>query len=96
MAVGETIAATVNVTVPPGSTLTGWSMAPLPSAEQQLDPLVAEQVQVTCRSADGNASVTRAAYAVVGPALPTWIQYVSGLPPSTIVTPSVFVIERSA
>ena len=61
------VAVTVNVAVPPESSVTLALMFPLPLAGQ-LDPALAEQVQVAPLSAAGKLSVTVAPVAVDGPA----------------------------
>src|SRR3970040_2234631 len=70
-------------------------MFPLPAAGQ-LEPPDAAQVQVTELSCAGNTSLTVAPTTALGPALLATIVYVSVPPWLTPVTPSVFVIARSA
>jgi len=89
------VAVTVNVAVPPLSRLTLAPMFPLPAAGQ-LEPPDAAQVQVTELSCAGNTSLTVAPTTALGPALLATIVYVSVPPWLTPVTPSVFVIARSA
>src|SRR5712691_3262162 len=90
-----TVAVAVNVTVPPASRLTLALRSPLPLAGQ-LDPADAAQVHVTPESCAGKTSFTVAPTTPLGPALLATIVYVRLAPWLTDVTPSVFVIDRSA
>src|SRR2546422_4346659 len=90
-----TVAVAVKVAVPPASKLTLALRLPLPLAGQ-LDPADAAHVQVTPASCAGKTSLTVAPVTALGPALLATIVYVSVAPWSTAVTPSVFVIARSA
>src|SRR5919197_976470 len=74
-----TVPVAVNVAVPPTSRLMLALTLPLPLAGQ-LDPPDAAQVHVTPESCAGNASVTVAPVAAVGPALLTTMVYVSDVP----------------
>src|ERR671931_1554714 len=74
-----TVPVAVKVAVPPTSRLMLALMLPLPLAGQ-LDPADAAQVHVTLDSCAGNASVTVAPVAAVGPALLTTMVYVSDVP----------------
>ena len=67
-------------------------MLPLPDAAQL--PPVAEHVQAHETSAAGNASLV-STDATFGPAFEAVIVYVTELPGTALVTPSVFVIETS-
>src|SRR5579859_2583160 len=69
-------------------------MLPLPDAVQ-VPPPAPLQVQVQVSEA-GNVSATVAPVALLGPALDAVIVYVVVPPAVTEVTPSVFVIDRSA
>lgn len=69
-------------------------MLPLPAAVQ-VPPPAPTQVQVQVSLA-GNVSATVAPVALLGPALDAAIVYVTDPPAVAVVTPSVFVIERSA
>ena len=62
----------------------------------QLPPPAATHVQVTPVSVAGKVSATVAPVTAEGPALEATMVYVTLLPGITVVTPSVFVIERSA
>src|SRR6266550_7200218 len=68
---------------------------PLPLAGQ-VEPAEAAQVHVTLATWAGKLSVTVAPVTALGPALLATIVYVSVAPWLTLVTPSVFVIDRSA
>jgi hypothetical protein len=59
--------------VPPGSRVTVVAMLPVPLAAATLDPGEATAVQLAAVMAAGNASVTAAPTAVLGPALLTTI-----------------------
>src|SRR5438132_1441816 len=69
-------------------------MLPLPLAVQ-VPPPAPTQVQVAVRLA-GNVSATVAPGALEGPALLAVIVYVTEPPGVAVVTPSVFVMARSA
>src|SRR5262245_46292044 len=70
-------------------------MVPAPDAGQA-DPADAEHVQVTEAGMAGGLSPTVAPTTGEGPTFVTTIVYVTGWPGWTVVTPSVFVIPRSA
>src|SRR5919108_3470341 len=68
-------------------------MLPLPDAAQ-LEPDEAVHVQAALWSAAGTASVTVAFSASEGPVLETVIVYVSSVPGTALVLPSVLLIDR--
>ena len=70
-------------------------MLPLPAAVH-VPPPAATHVQVTPVSVAGKVSATVAPVTADGPTFRAVIVYVTLLPGTTVVTPSVFVIERSA
>src|SRR3954469_12829168 len=82
------------MTEPPTGRFTVSLMLPLPLAVQ-VPPLAPRQVQVAVSEA-GNVSATVAPVTALGPALLAVIVYVVVPPAVTVVTPSVFVIDRSA
>src|SRR6185369_17716884 len=89
------LADTVYVTLPPDGRFTVVSlMLPLPLAVQ-VPPPAPTQVQVAVRLA-GKVSATVTPLAFEGPALLAVIVYVTEPPAVAVVTPSVFVIARSA
>ena len=73
---------------------------PVPLAAPQLPvPAVSAQVQLTpatLKIAGANVSATAAPVSLSGPLLVTLIVYVRLVPGTALVTPSVFVIARSA
>jgi hypothetical protein len=95
VAEAEIVALTVYVTEAPAGRLTASEMSPLPEAMQLLPP-AATQVQVTPVSVAGNVSATVAPVTADGPALLAVMVYVTPPPGVAVVTPSVFVIARSA
>jgi hypothetical protein len=95
VALADTVAFTVKVAVPPLSRLTLADMLPLPLAGQ-LEPALATQDQVPIVSPDGAVSATVAPVTALGPLLVATIVYTVPAPALTLVTPSVFVIDRSA
>ena len=96
VAVGEIETKTVYVTKDPLGTVTAALMGNEPDVAPQLAPGPAAQVHELERAPDGSASNTGAFTAVEGPALPTTTVYVVLWPGMATVTPSVFVMERSA
>ena len=91
----EIVAVSVNVAVPPAARLTVALMLPEPPAGQ-LEPVpAATHVHVAPPNTTGNVSVTVAPVTNDGPALVATIVYVTGVPGTSVATPSVFVIERS-
>ena len=80
--------------LPPAGRLIVSLMLPAPDAVH-VPPPAPTQVQVQVSLA-GKVSVTVAAVALLGPALDAVIVYVTDPPAVALVTPSVFVIERSA
>jgi hypothetical protein len=88
------VALTVYVTLPPAGRLTVLLMLPFPLAGQVPPPAPAH-VHVAVKDA-GNVSATVAPVTLLGPALLAVIVYVTLPPGVAVVTPSVFVIERSA
>src|SRR5581483_6457274 len=78
----------------PAGMVTVSLMLPLPLALKPLAPPVA--VQVTPVKAAGKVSVTVAPVTLLGPALVTTRVYVSLVPGTAVVLPSVLVICRSA
>jgi hypothetical protein len=71
-------------------------MLPTPEAAPQVLPPLAVHVQAQPVSGAGKLSVTVAGDAAEGPALLATIVYVSVPPSTTVATPSVLVIARSA
>jgi hypothetical protein len=96
VAVGNTDDVTVNVAVEPGARLTVVLIPPLPLGAAQLPPAEAAQVHVAAPNFEERGSVTVAPLTALGPLFLTVIEYVTPVPAVTAVTPSVFVIERSA
>ena len=97
VAVGSMGAVTVYVTVPPtGMKVTVSLMSPLPDGSLPVTPAEPTLVQVTPVSAAGKGSVTTASVAALGPLLVTTIVYVTAVPGTAEVTPSVLVMDRSA
>ena len=90
----EIMAARVYVAVPPTGRLTVSEMLPVPLAAQ-LAPPEATHDHVAPLSAPGIVSDTVAPTAADGPAFDTTIVYVTGVPGTSVVAPSVFVTERS-
>src|SRR4051812_19152730 len=70
---GLTFAITVNVAVPPGSSVTVVLMSPVPEGAATLDPLDAVAVHVSVSTAAGIASLTTADAAVESPLFETTI-----------------------
>jgi hypothetical protein len=95
VAVAAMVAVIVNVAVPPGARVTDALMLPLPDAGQ-VEPAEAVHVQVPADSTAGSVSATVAAVAVEGPAFEATIVYVTVVPGTSVVEPSVLVIDRSA
>src|SRR5262249_32270181 len=95
---GSIWATAVNVTVPPGSSVTVVTMLPVPLAAATLDPADGTAVQLTAVIGDGvgNRSVTCWSTAVLGPLFVTTIVYVVLVPGTAVRTPSVLVMDRSA
>ena len=81
--------------MPPTSKLTVSAILPLPDA-LQVDPDEAAQVHVAPVSEAGMVSATVALTAVEGPAFDTTMVYVTLVPGTKTVVPSVLVIDRSA
>ena len=96
VAAGEMETKTVYVTNDPLGTVTAVAIGIEPDGAPQLAPPLAAQVHVPKRAPAGGASNTGAFTAVDGPALPTTTVYVVLWPGMATVTPSVFVMERSA
>jgi hypothetical protein len=90
----EIVPVAVNVAVPEMPRLTAAAILPLPEAGQ-LEPAVAEHVQVTPVSVAGNVSATVAPVITDGPAFVATIVYVTPWPGVADATPSVLVIDRS-
>src|SRR5919198_1251548 len=90
-----TVPVAVNVAVPPDNRLTLALRFPEPLAGQ-LEPADAAHVHVTLETCAGKLSVTVAPMTPLGPLLVATIVYVRLEPSGTVVTPSVFVIDRSA
>jgi hypothetical protein len=88
------VALTVYVTFPPTGRFTVLLMLPAPDAGHVPPPAPAH-VQVAVKDA-GNVSATVAPVTLLGPALLAVIAYVTLPPGVAVVTPSVFVIARSA
>src|SRR5262245_37756959 len=95
MAEAAIVPVSAYVSTPPGARSTECRMLPEPLAGQ-LEPALAEHVQVTPERIPGTLSVTLAAGAVLGPALVTLIWYVTGAPGTAVAWPSVLVTARSA
>ena len=90
-----TVAEMENVAVPPGTSVTDADTLPLPDAGQE-DPALAEQVQVAPESAAGTMSPTVAPVTVEGPGFEATTVYVTSVPGTTVLRPSVLVIDTSA
>jgi hypothetical protein len=90
-----TVAEIVNVAEPPGARLTEADTLPLPDAGHD-DPALAEQVHVAPLSVAGSVSLTVAPVTVDGPGLDATTVYVTSVPGTTVLRPSVLVIETSA
>ena len=95
VAAADSVAVSVYVTLAPAGRLTVSAMLPLPDAVH-VPPPAPTQVHVAPVSAAGSVSITVAPLTALGPAFDATIVYVTGLPGTTLATPSVFVIERSA
>ena len=72
------------------------AIVPAPDGDAHLDPLLAVHVHVTPVNGAGNASVTEAPNAVLGPLLTTATVHVNAAPVAATGTLGVFVNERSA
>ncbi len=72
------------------------AIVPVPDGAAHLDPLVGVHVHVTPVNGAGNASVTEAPDAVLGPWLTTATVHVNADPEGATGTLGVFVNERSA
>lgn len=94
-ATGDTVAFTVKVTEAAGGKLTDALMSPLPLSGQT-PPLLLTQVQKAAEIAVGNVSDTVAVATGEGPEFEAVMVYMSAPPGPTVVTPSVFVIDRLA
>src|SRR5229473_3294657 len=94
VAEAEMLAVTVNVAVPPFARLTVVLMLPVPLVAPQL--AAGAHVQLALLMPAGSASVTVAPVTALGPALLTTMVYVTVPPGTAVVTPSVFVMLRSA
>ena len=81
--------------VPPGSSVTESTSAPLPDAAHD-EPADAAHVQLIADAPAGSASVTAAPITVDGPALATVTVYTVVPPGVAVSVPSVLVIDRSA
>jgi hypothetical protein len=95
-AVLRTVAVRLKVAVPLTRRLTVVLMLPLPLAAPQLEPFEATQVHEALVRFAGMVSLTGAFVTVLGPLFLTTILYVVLMPAMTVLTPFVFVIERSA
>ena len=84
----------VNVAVAPTARFTSELIDPLPDAAQ-LAPDAAAQVHVTPLTDAGSASVTVAPVTLDGPRFEATTVYVTEVPGTSVVTPSVFVTRRS-
>ena len=91
-----TVAVTVNVTDAPTGRLTEALMLPEPLTAGHEPPPAAAHVHATPLNDTGIVSTTVAAGAAEGPAFEATIVYVTDVPGTFEVTPSVFVIARSA
>jgi hypothetical protein len=92
----KTVAFTVYVAVPPTSKLAVVFKLPVPLAAPQLEPTLAAHVHVTFVKNAGNVSATVAPFAILGPLFVATIVYVIDVPGTTVVTPSVLLIAKSA
>src|SRR4029077_772605 len=90
------LATTVYVIVLPTGRLTVSLILPLPLAVKPDALPLATAVKVSLATAAGKVSVTVAPVTLLGPLLLTTIVYVVELPATTLVTPSVLVMARSA
>jgi len=97
VALADSVHVALNVSVPPAAIeFVVVEMLPLPLPLSQLPPLDAEQVQLQPLSVPGNESLTPTPPTVNAAAFVAVIVYVVLLPAFRLVTPSVFVIDRSA
>jgi len=96
VAVAGRFPVTVNVVVPPGARVTVALRLPLPDAAGHVDPAEAEQVHATPVTVAGTVSATVAPVAVDGPPFVATIVYDTAVPGTSLVAPSVLVIDRSA
>ena len=83
------------MTLPPDGRFTESLILPANGPAVHVPPFAPRQV-VEHVSEAGNVSATVAPVAVLGPALLAVIEYVTEPPAVAVVTPSLFVIERSA
>ena len=96
VAPGATTPATTNVVVPPTGRLTVALMLPTPATAGQVAPPVVVQVHVAPERDAGNVSVIVEPGAAEGPAFEATMVYVTALPGTAEVIPSVLVIDRLA
>lgn len=96
VAPGATTPATTNVVVPPTGRLTVALMLPTPVTAGQVAPPVVVQVHVAPERDAGNVSVIVEPGAADGPAFEATMVYVTALPGTAEVIPSVLVIDRLA
>jgi len=94
VAPGPTTPPTTKVVVPPTGRLTVALMLPTPATAGQVAPPVVVQLQVAPVSEVGNVSVIVEPGAADGPAFEATMVYVTVLPGTADVIPSVFVIDR--
>src|SRR5258708_7664052 len=94
VAEAEMLAVTVNVAIPPFARLTVVLMSPVPLVTPQL--AAGAHVQVALLMPAGSVSVTVAPVTASGPPFVTVMVYVTVPPGTAVVTPSDFVILRSA
>jgi hypothetical protein len=96
VALRDNVPVAVNAAVPWSNRFTVVLMLPVPLDASQLEPVEAVQVQVTLVKLAGKLSFTVAPATPLGPAFETVIVYVTSEPGTTLVWPSVLVIDRSA
>jgi hypothetical protein len=96
VAVGTTVADTVNVAAAPTGRSTVVAMLPLPLPAEHDPPPDGTHTHVDAVSAPGSESAIAAAVTADGPALPATIVYVADVPGTSVATPSVFTMDTSA
>src|SRR4029079_11172682 len=94
-AVAAIPASTVNTTVVPAGMLTSWLREPAPATTPHVAAPVGAHVHVGLTSVAGSTSVTRMPSIRDGPGLVTVIEYVVGVPATTVDRPSVVTIDTS-
>jgi hypothetical protein len=95
VALGEIVPVIVKVAVPLGTSVTEALIEPVPDAAHD-EPAEATHDQVTPERVAGMVSVTVAPVIVEGPAFEATTLYVTDVPGTSVVEPSVLVMTRSA